>query len=130
MSIGRYIYIIMSYFSNIICTIVLGQSTEVLVFITMPQDQTAVDGKFVEFPCSACSTLEPTIMWTFTRKGSMHSEMVDENSTFVDLISGENSLSLIISTVNWTYEGVYRCIVSTFNNQIEVEANLNVLSKL
>ena len=58
----------------------LGQSTEVLVFITMPQDQTAVDGKFVEFPCSACSTLEPTIMWTFTRKGSMHSEMVDENS--------------------------------------------------
>ena len=120
----------MSYFSCIICTIVLGQSTEVLVFITMPQDQIAVDGNTVEFPCSAYSTLEPTIMWTFTRKGSMHSEMVDENSTFVDLIPGENSLSLIISSMNWTYEGVYHCIISTLNNQIEAEANLNVLSKL
>ena len=108
----------------------VGQSTEVLVFITMPEDQTAVDGNFVEFPCSACSTLEPTIMWTFTRKGSMHSEIVDENSTFVDLIPGENSLSLIINAVNWTYEGVYRCLISTENNQIEAEASLNVQSKL
>ena len=108
----------------------VGQSTEVLVFITMPEDQIAVDGNFVEFPCSACSTLEPTIMWTFTRKGSMHSEIVDENSTFVDLIPGENSLSLIINAVNWTYEGVYRCLISTENNQIEAEASLDVLSKL
>jgi hypothetical protein len=107
----------------------IGQGAEVLVFITMPRDQTAVDGNFVEFPCSACSTLEPTIMWTFTRKGSMHSEMIDENSTFVDLIPGENSLSLIINAVNWTYEGIYRCIISTENNQIEAEASLNVLSK-
>ena len=107
-----------------------GQSTEVLVFITMPQDQTVVDGNFVEFRCSACSTLEPTIMWTFTRKGSMQSEVIDENSTFVDIIPGENSLSLTISNVNWTYEGVYQCIISTENNQIEAEASLNVLSKL
>jgi hypothetical protein len=60
----------------------------------------------------------------------MHSEMIDENSTFVELIPGENSLSLIINAVNWTYEGVYRCIISTENNQIEEEASLNVLSKL
>ena len=109
---------------------VLGQNTEVLVFITMPENQTSVDGNFVEFPCSTCSTLEPTIMWTFTRKGSMHSEIVDENSTFVDLIPGENSLSLIINAVNWTYEGVYQCLIFTENNQIEAEASLNVLSKL
>ena len=116
----------------IICTIimVLGHSTEVLVFITMPENQTALDGNFVEFPCSTCSTLEPTIMWTFIRKGSMHSEIVDENSTFVDLIPGENSLFLIINAVNWTYEGVYQCLISTENNHIETEASLNVLSKL
>ena len=60
----------------------------------------------------------------------MHSEIVDENSTFVDLIPGENSLSLIINAVNWTYEGVYRCLISTENNQIEAKASLNVLSKL
>ena len=108
----------------------IGQSTEVLVFITMPQDQTAVDGNYVEFHYSACSTLEPTIMWTFTRKGSMQSEVIDENSTFVDIIPGENSLSLTINNVNWTYEGVYQCIISTENNQIEAEARLNVPSKL
>ena len=109
----------------------IGQeSTEVLIFITMPQDQTAMDGNFVEFQCSACSTLEPTIVWTFTRKGSMQSEVIDENSTFVDIIPGENSLSLTINSVNWTYEGVYQCIISTENNKIEAEASLNILSKL
>ena len=109
----------------------IGQeSTEVLVFITMPRDQTAVDRNFIEFQCSACSTLEPAIMWTFTRKGSMQSEVIDENSTFVDIIPGENSLSLTINSVSWTYEGVYQCIISTENNQIEAEASLNVLSKL
>ena len=96
----------------------------------MPQDQTAVDRNFVEFQCSACSTLEPTIVWTFTRNGSMQSEVIDENSTFVDIIPGENSLSLTISSVNWTYEGVYQCIITTDNDQIEAEASLNVLSKL
>ena len=109
----------------------IGQgNTEVLVFITMPQDQTAMDGNFVEFQCSACSTLEPTIVWTFTRKGSMQSEVIDENSTFVDINPGENSLSLTINSVNWTYEGVYQCIITTDNDQIEAEASLNVLSKL
>ena len=108
----------------------IGQSTEVLVFITMPQDLTAVDGNFVEFHCSACSTLEPTIMWTVTRKRSMQSEVIDENSTFVEIIPGENSLSLTIHNVNWTYKGVYQCIIFTENNQIEAEASLNVLSKL
>lgn len=106
-----------------------GQGTDVLVFITSPQDQTAVDGNLVEFQCSACSTLEPTIMWMFTRKGAMQSEAIDENSTFVDIVPGENSLSLIINNVNWTYEGVYECIISTENNQIEAEASLNVQSK-
>ena len=108
----------------------VGQDTEVLVFITKPQDHTAVDGNFVEFQCSACSTLEPTIIWTFTRKGSMQSEVIDENSTFVDIVPGENSLSLIINSVNWTYEGDYKCMISTENDQIEAEANLSVLSKL
>jgi hypothetical protein len=108
----------------------IGQGAEELVFITMPLNQTADDRNLVKFPCSACSTLEPTIMWTFTRKGSMHSEIIDENSIFVDITPGENSLSLIISSVNWTYEGVYRCIISTENNQIEAEASLNVQSKL
>ena len=108
----------------------IGQGTEVLVFITMPRNQTAVDTNLVEFQCSTCSTLEPTIMWTFTRKGSMQAEVIDENSTFVDIVPGENSLSLIINSVNWTYEGVYECMISTKNNQIKAEASLNVLSKL
>ena len=108
----------------------IGQDSEVLVFITKSEDQTAVNGSLVEFQCSACSTLEPTIMWTFTRKGSMTSEVIDENSTFVDIIPGENSLSLTINNVNWTYEGVYQCIISTENNHIEAETGLNVLSKL
>ena len=60
----------------------------------------------------------------------MQSEVIDENSTFADIIPGENSLSLTINSVNWTYEGVYQCIISTENNQIEAEASLNVLSKL
>ena len=110
-----------------------GQSSDVLVFITTPQDRTAVDGNFVEFQCSTCSTLEPTIMWTFTRKGSLQSEVINENSTFAgdfSIIPGENSLSLIINRVNWTYEGVYECVISTENNQIQAEASLNVLSKL
>ena len=106
----------------------IGQgNTEVLVFITMPRDQTAVDGNFVEFQCSACSTLEPIIVWTFTRKGSIQSEVIDENSTFVDIIPGENSLSLTINSVNWTYEGVYQCIILTDNDLIEAEASLDVL---
>lgn len=60
----------------------------------------------------------------------MQSEVIDENSTFVDITPGENSLSLTINSVNWTYEGVYQCIITTDNDQIEAEASLNVLSKL
>ena len=111
-------------------SIMIGQGSEVLVFITKPRNQTAVNGSSVEFQCSACSTLEPTIMWTFTRKGSMISEVIDENSTFVDITVRVNSLALTINNVNWTYEGVYQCIIFTENNHIEAEAGLNVLSKL
>ena len=131
MSCGRryiVIFCIISCISS--CTIIIGQSTEVLVFITMPRNQTAVDGNFVEFQCSACSTLEPTITWTFIRKGSMQSAIIDENTTFVDVTPGENSLSLTIDSVNWTYEGVYQCVISTENDMIEADASLNVLSKL
>ena len=114
--------------------IVIGQSI-VLVFITKPQNQTAVDGNLVEFQCSACSTNESKIVWTFTRKGSVQAEVINENSTFVaagkfSIIPGKNSSKLVINRVNWTYEGVYECIISTQNNQIQAEASLNVLSKL
>ena len=114
----------------------IGNSTEVLEFITMPRDQSVMDGKSVEFQCSACSSIfKPTIIWiwtTVTRNGSMQSEEINENSKLdnVDIIPGENSLSLIIRSVNWTYEGVYQCMIFTENNYIEAEAGLNVLSKL
>ena len=111
---------------------ITGQTNEVLVFITTPRNQTAIDGNSVQFQCSACSTLQPKIKWTFTRKGSEQSEEVDENSTFagaVSLVPGENSLSLAINSVDSTYEGVYKCMISTESNMIQAAASLNVLSK-
>ena len=111
----------------------LGQSTDVLVFITSPQDTTAVDEHLVEFQCSACSTLETTITWTFTRKGSQHSEEINDNSTSsgdYSLMPGENSLTLIINSVNWTHEGLYECTISTENREIYAEADLIIQSKL
>ena len=131
---GTYCSII-SYVFYFIYNNSIGQSTEVLGFITMPRDQRVMDGKSVEFQCSACSSTlnKPTIIsWTFTRKGSMQSEVISENSTLdnVDIILGENSLSLIITSVNWTYEGAYECIISTDDSQIDAKAYLSVLSKL
>ena len=115
------------------CIVITIGKSIVLVFITKPQNQTAVDGNMVEFQCSACSTLDSTIMWTFTRKGSMQFELINENSTSVgdlSIIPGKDSSSLMINRVNWTYEGVYECIISTQNDQIQAEASLKVLSKL
>ena len=86
----------------------------------------------MEFQCSIRSTLIPTFKWNFTRKGSTEAETIAVSGTPLadySLMRGYRSQVLIIINVQWRHDGVYKCIVSSDNHQVQAEAHLNVLSK-
>ena len=105
----------------------------IFYFITRPQNITTNQSSRVEFQCSIRSTLIPTFKWNFTRRGSREAETIAAISGAVSagysIIRGHRSQVLIIPSVQWRHEGVYTCIVSSGNSQIQAEANLNILSK-
>ena len=105
-----------------------------LHFTTMPHNVTTNQFSRVEFECSIRSTLVPSFQWTFTRKGSTEAETLTiaiggTISAGYSIIHGHRSQVLIILSVQWRDEGVYTCIVSSENSQIQAEGHLNVLSK-
>ena len=78
------------------------------------------------------STFTPNFKWNFTRKVSREADITAESGTLSVIYSiahGRRSQVLIIPSVQWWHDGVYTCIVSSGNSQIQAEANLNVLSK-
>ena len=102
-------------------------------FITTPRNHTTSQSRRVEFQCSVRSTLIPTFVWNFTRKGTSEAETIVNKrgalSVDYSIIAGQRSQVLVITNVQWRYEGEYKCIVSSENSQIQAEANLNVHSK-
>ena len=112
--------------------ILLGAGPTVFYFITRPHNITTNQSSRVEFQCSIRSTLIPTLKWNFTRKGSREAETIAANgalSAGYSIIRRHRSQVLTIPSVQRRHEGVYTCIVSSGNSQIQAEANLNVLSK-
>ena len=110
----------------------LGAEPTVFYFTTRPHNITTNQSRSVEFQCSICSTLIPNFKWNFTRNGSREAEIVAASGTLSAgyfIIRRHRSQVLIIPRVQWRHEGVYTCIVSSGNDQIQAEANLNVLSK-
>ena len=100
-----------------------------LNFTTRPHNLTTNQSSRVEFHCTVRSTLIPIFFkWNFTRKGLLEAETI-ANKRDYSVTSEERSQVLIINSVQWRHEGVYTCIVSSGNNQIEAEANLNVFSE-
>ena len=105
----------------------------VLNFINAgPQNLTRNQSRRAEFHCSVRSTLIPTFVWNFSRKGSLTTEIIANksgpHSANFSIIAGQRGQVFIITSVQWRHEGVYRCIVSSGNSQIKAEANLNVFS--
>ena len=101
-------------------------------FTTIPCNVTANQFSRVKFQCSIRSTLMSTFQWNFTRKGSTEAEMIALSETVsagYSIARGHRSQVLIIPNVQWRHEGVYTCIVSSENSQIQAEAYLNVLCK-
>ena len=101
-------------------------------FTTRPCNVTANPYNRVEFQCSIPSTLTPNFKWNFTRKGSREAETIAIGRTLsadYSIIRRHRSQVLIIPSVQWRHEGVYTCIVSSGNSQIQAKANLNVISK-
>ena len=101
-------------------------------FTTIPRNFTTNQFSRVEFQCSIRLTLIPSFQWNFTRKGSTEAETIVRGGTVsagYSIIRGHRSQVLIIPSVQWRDEGVYTCIVSSENSQIQAEAHLNVLSK-
>ena len=104
----------------------------VFSFTTRPHNITTSQTSRVEFQCSIHSILVPTFQWNFTRNGSIEAEMIAMGGTVLagySIIRGHRSQVLIIPSVQWRHEGVYTCIASSENSQIQAEAHLNVLSK-
>jgi hypothetical protein len=106
----------------------------VFYFITRPHNITTTQSSRIEFQCSirSLTILTPTFKWNFTRKGSREAETIAVSGTLLagySIIRGYRSQILIIPSIQWRHEGVYTCIVSSENSQIQAEANLNVLSK-
>ena len=100
-------------------------------FIKTPRNHTTSQSSRVEFQCSVRSTLIPTFVWNFTRKGASEAEtiIVGVLSANYSIIAGQRSQVLVITSVQWRHEGEYKCIVSSENSQIQAEATLNVHSK-
>jgi hypothetical protein len=110
----------------------LDAGPTVFYFTTRPRNITTSQSRRIEFHCSIRSTLIPTFKWNFTRKGSRETETIAVSGTpsaGYSIIRGHRSQVLIIPSVQWRYEGVYTCTVSSENSQIQAEASLNVLSK-
>lgn len=104
-----------------------------LNFITSPHNLFIDQSRRAEFQCSVHSTLIPTFIWRFTRKGFTEAEIIangsDPLSTDYFIIAGQRSQVLIITDVQWRHGGVYTCIVSSDSHQIQAEASLNVSSE-
>ena len=104
-------------------------------FSTRPHNLTTSQSRRVEFQCSVRSTLIPTFMWNFTRKGALKAETIANRSGplsadySISTPAGQRSQVLIITSVQWRHVGVYTCIVSSENSQIQAEANLNIPSE-
>jgi hypothetical protein len=110
----------------------LDAGPAIFFFINRPHSVTINQSRRIEFQCSIRSTLTPTFKWNFTRKGSTEAETIAASgvlSAGYSIVPGHRSQVLIIPSVQWRHEGVYTCIVSSENSQIQAEANLNVLSK-
>jgi hypothetical protein len=110
----------------------LDAGPTVFYFITRPHNVTTKQSSRIEFQCSIHSTLIPTFKWNFTGKGSREAETLSVSgarSAGYSLVRGHRSQTLVIPSAQWRHEGVYTCIVSSENSQIQAEANLNVLSK-
>ena len=109
------------------------EHTKPLNFTTSrPIDQSIVQSERVELQCFVRSSLTPTFMWNFKRKGKSPQLIVDGHNPLSSdylLKLGRRSQVLIIKKVRWIQGGVYKCIVSTDNSTIQAEANLDVLSK-
>ena len=102
-----------------------------LGFIIKPLNQSILQQERVEMECFVRTSLTPSFMWIFVRKGQSQ-PIVDGHNVltpdyFVKL--GERSQVLIIKKAEWKHEGVYQCIASTKNNSGQAEAKLNVLGK-
>lgn len=86
-----------------------------------------------EFHCSVRSAFIPNFMWSFLRKGSLQAETISNKSgplsTDISITAGQRGQVLTITSVQWRHEGIYTCIVSSENSQIQAEASLNVFSK-
>ena len=124
-----------SNINNMMCMIhdLLHTGHTILSFITRPHNLTTSQSRRVEFQCSVRSTLIPTFMWNFTRKGASEAETIASKrgllSADYSITAGQRSQALIITNVQWRHEGEYKCIVSSESSQIQAEANLNVPSE-
>ena len=72
-------------------------------------------------------------MWKFSRKGSLISETISNKSgplsADFSIRAGQRGQVLIIASVQLRHEGIYTCIVSSENSQIQAETSLNVFGK-
>ena len=123
----------MPHNNNIIVNFVTEHT--ILDFINAgPQNLTINQSRRAEFHCSVRSTFIPNFVWNFSRKGSSTTvtEVIANKSgplsADISIIAGQRGQVLIITNVQLRHEGVYTCIVSSENSQIQVEANLNVFS--
>ena len=77
--------------------------------------------------------LKPNFAWNYSRKGASKAETIANKSgpLSVDytIIPGQSRQTLLITNVQWRHQGVYTCIVSSENRQIQAEATLHVPSE-
>ena len=83
--------------------------------------------------CFARSTFTPKFMWKLKKNGQSELQLVADGHDpltpdyFIKL--GEWSQVLIIKKAEWNHGGVYKCNVSTGNDSIQTDAELNVLGR-
>lgn len=98
-----------------------------------PHNLTINQSGRAELHCSVRSTFIPNFTWSFLRKGSLMAETISNVSgplsTDISITAGQRGQVLTISSVQWRHQGIYTCIVSSENCQIQAEASLNVFSK-
>ena len=105
------------------------------VFTIKPQNLTVHQSKRAAFHCSVRSVFKPIFTWNYYKKGASNAEsMTIANRTgplLADytIIPGQSSQTLLITNVQWRHEGVYTCMVSSQNKQIQSKANLHVPSE-
>ena len=114
----------------------------ILIIITIAQESVTVTpldpwankSETAELECSVCPTLMPLYMWNFTRRDEHNAERIANQSQSLSpkytITFGQKSQTLIIVNSQWSDVGVYKCIATINNTEIEAEVNLNVLSEL